>query len=321
MIVVRSIEEFPPGLPSPVVTIGNFDGVHRGHREIFRRVRELAASREGTSVVITFEPHPLTVVTSARHISLITTAAEKEALIGSAGIDCLLAIPFTPEFARISAQEFVAGVLVSRIGVKQLIIGYDYAFGRNREGGTALLGRLGREYGFEVEVLSPIGEAGHIFSSSEIRRLVRNGEVSRVVPLLGRYFSLEGRVVHGRHRGKSLGFPTANVVTDHDLIPADGVYAVKVDLGGVIYGGAGNIGTNPTFGGGERGIEIFLFEYDGDLYGRKLRIFFIEQLRAEVAFPDADALRHAISADVARCREIVKGVTITDGASGTVEVM
>jgi len=313
MIVVRSIDEIPAGIPSPVATIGNFDGVHLGHREIFRRVRSAAADLNGTSVVITFEPHPLTVVPSTRQISLITTATEKEALIEAAGIDCLVIIPFTREFARRSAREFVDEVLVGRIGVSRIIIGYDYAFGRNREGGTALLTELGRELGFEVEVLTPIGENGHVFSSSEIRRMVREGEVNSVVPLLGRHFSLGGRVVHGHHRGKVLGFPTANVVSDHELIPADGVYAVKVRVDAALFDGACNIGTKPTFGEEARTIEVFLFDYDGVLYDRDLRIFFIERLRGETAYPDAEALRCAIASDVVRCREILGAAVLRDG--------
>lgn len=305
MIVVRSIDEIPLGLQSPVATIGNFDGVHQGHREIFRRVRAAAADRHGISVVISFEPHPLTVISSTRQINLITTTAEKEALIEAAGIDCLVIIPFTREFARRTAREFVAELLVERIGVRKIIIGYDYAFGRNREGGTELLTELGREFGFEVEVLPPIGDSGHVFSSSEIRRMVREGEVDRIVPLLGRHFSLGGQVVHGHHRGKVLGFPTANVVSDHELIPADGVYAVKVLASATLFDGACNIGTKPTFGGEARSIEVFLFDVDCDLYGRELRIFFIERLRGETAYPDADALQRAIASDVVRCREIL----------------
>jgi riboflavin kinase/FMN adenylyltransferase len=313
MIVVRSIDDIPAGLPLTVATIGNFDGVHLGHQEIFRRVMATAAALNGTSVVITFEPHPLTVVPSTRQISLITTTTEKEALIAAAGIDCLVIIPFTREFARRSAREFVVEVLVERLEVRTIIIGYDYAFGRNREGGTDLLSELGREYGFAVEVLPPIGDSGHIFSSSEIRRMVREGEVNRVVPLLGRHFSLGGRVVHGHGRGKVLGFPTANVVSDHELIPADGVYAVKVLIAATLFDGACNIGTKPTFGEEARTIEVFLFNFDDVLYGRELRIFFIERLRGETAYPDSEALRCAIASDVNRCREILSTTTLRDG--------
>lgn len=307
-------------MPAPVVTIGNFDGVHRGHREIFRRVREAATHAGGVSVVITFEPHPLTVVPSTKQIHLITTATEKEELVEAAGIEYLLVIPFTQEFSRITAQEFVCRVLVEQVGIKHLIIGYDYAFGRNREGGITLLAELGREFGFSVEVLPPIGEADHVFSSSEIRRLVGEGDVARVAPLLGRHFSIGGTVVHGRNRGKELGFPTANLVSDHELIPRDGVYAVKILLDGDWYDGVCNIGTAPTFGDGQRTIEAFLFGFDGDLYNRELRIYFIERLRGEVAFPDFDTLRHAISADVARAREILSLTTVQDGSGGRAPV-
>ena len=310
MLVIRSIGEIPAALPATVATIGNFDGVHRGHREIFTRVRNAATESGGVSVVITFEPHPLTVIPSRKKINLITTAAEKERLIGDAGIDYLLVIPFTPEFSRLAAREFVSQVLVERLGVKRLIIGYDYAFGRNREGGIELLAELGREYGFALDVLPPIGEGEHIFSSSEIRRLVWDGAVDRVVPLLGRHFSLGGRVVRGHGRGKGLGFPTANVVTDHELFPADGVYAVKVRVRTGLYDGACNIGTKPTFGGEERTIEVYLFDFNGNLYDQTLRLFFVERLRGEEMYPDGAALGRAIDADVLRCRRILQGITL-----------
>ena len=305
MQVIRSMEEIPAGLPCPVATIGNFDGVHRGHREIFKRVRSAAAELHGVSVVITFEPHPLTVVPSTKEIHLITTASEKEALIGAAGIDYLVVIPFTREFSRLSPHEFVAGVLVQRLGLRRLVIGYDYAFGRNRQGGVELLAQLGSQLGYGVEVLPPIGQGEHIFSSSEIRRLVREGAVNGVVPLLGRHFSLGGDVVRGHGRGKGMGFPTANVVTDHELFPADGVYAVKVRINAGLYDGACNIGMKPTFGGEGRTIEVFLFDFDGDLYGQKLRIFFIQRLRGDEAYPDPATLRSAIDRDVAHCRRIL----------------
>ncbi len=305
MFVIRSIEEIPAGLPSPVATIGNFDGVLRGHREIFSRVRNTAVEVGGVSVVITFEPHPLTVVPSQKEIHLITTASEKEALIAAEGIDYLIVIPFTLEFSRLPPRDFVTDVLVRRLGLKRLIIGYDYAFGRNREGGLELLAQLGVESGYEVEVLPPIGLGEHIFSSSEIRRLVRQGEVNQVVPLLGRHFSLGGSVVHGHGRGKGLGFPTANVVTDHELFPTDGVYAVKVRINATLYDGACNIGKKPTFGGEGRTIEVYLFDFNGDLYGQQLRLFFIERLRGEETYPDPAALQTAIDRDVFRCRQIL----------------
>ena len=305
MVIFRHPSEIRTPLTNAVATIGNFDGVHCGHREIFRRVREAAAERGGVSVVITFVPHPLKVLAVGREVRLITTYAEKEALIAACGIDYLVAVPFTPEFAAVSADSFVRDLLVATIGVRHLIIGYDYRFGRNREGSTELLRELGASCGFDVEVLPPLGDGTHMYRSSTVRSLVVAGDVAGVVPLLGRHFSLAGRVVHGHHRGEGLGFPTANLVTEKDLLPREGVYAVKVSLDGELHDGACNIGDNPTFGDGENAIEVFLFDFTGDLYGRDLRVFFVERLRDEQRFPDIALLKEAIAADVARSREIL----------------
>ena len=211
MIIFRSLEQIREKLPSPVVTIGNFDGIHLGHREIFRRVRRAAAELGGVSVVMTFVPHPLKVLPVGKNLRLINTYAEKETLIEASGIDYLVVIPFSSEFAAISAEEFVRKILAERIGTKKLIIGYDYAFGRNREGNVALLQRLGAACGFDVEVLEPIGTGETVFSSTAIRNMIANGDVKGVVPLLGRHYSISGKVVHGHHRGQGLGFPTANL--------------------------------------------------------------------------------------------------------------
>ncbi|HEY6007658.1 MAG TPA: riboflavin biosynthesis protein RibF, partial [Geobacteraceae bacterium] len=238
-------------------------------------------------------------------LRLITTYAEKEALIAGCGIDYLVVLPFDASFAAVPAETFVRDILVATIGVRQLIIGYDYMFGRNREGTTELLRALGTECGFEVTVLPPLGDGTLMYRSSTIRSLIAEGNVAGAVPLLGRYFSLSGRVVHGHHRGEGLGFPTANLVTEKDLLPPAGVYAVKVALEGALYDGACNIGTNPTFGDGESSIEVFLFDFNEDLYGRELRLFFVVRLREERRFSDVSLLKEAIAADVARCREIL----------------
>lgn len=312
MKVFRSIEEINEKLPRAVVTIGNFDGVHLGHREIFRRLKRAAAELGGVSVVITFEPHPLKVLPVGKRLRLINTYAEKETLIEASGVDYLVTIPFTPEFAAISADEFVRDMLVERIGVVKVIIGYDYAFGRNREGNAEFLRRLGQELGFEVQVLEPIGDGMTVYSSSNVRRLIESGNVKDVVSLLGRHFSLGGAVVHGFHRGKGLGFPTANLKTDKELIPRFGVYAVKVKIGDTVYDGACNIGDNPTFQDGGTSIEVFIFDYDGDLYGREVRLYFVERIRDEEKFADVETLQKAIARDVARCREILGGVSIIE---------
>ncbi|AAR34861.1 bifunctional riboflavin kinase/FAD synthetase [Geobacter sulfurreducens] len=312
MKIFRSIDEIREPLPSPVVTIGNFDGVHLGHREIFRRVKREAARLDGVSMVITFTPHPLKVLGLRKELRLINTYAEKELLIEASGIDCLLTIPFTAEFAAIGAERFVGEILVGRIGVKKLVIGYDYAFGRNREGDVAMLRRMGEEHGFEVEVLEQIASGETVYSSSAVRRMIAAGNVREVVSLIGRHYSVGGTVVHGRRRGKDLGFPTANLRTEKELIPAAGVYAVKVRVDDTIRDGACNIGNNPTFGNEEVTVEVHILDFDGDLYGKEIRVYFVDRVREELRYPDLNALKEGISRDVARCRELLAGVSIIE---------
>ncbi len=312
MKIIRKLDDIDKNLPNPVATIGNFDGVHLGHREIFRRVKREAAALAGVSVAITFFPHPLKVVAPDRNFKLITTYPEKEALIEASGIDYLIIIPFSREFAAISAREFVTDILVRRIGVKKIIIGYDYAFGRNREGDVGLLRRMGDEFGFSVEMLEQIGDGANPYSSSIVRSLIEDGDVRGVLPLLGRFFSVGGPVVHGLHRGKNLGFPTANIDPEEELLPGPGVYAVKVKYAGGVYDGACNIGINPTFNGGKITVEVHLLDFDEDIYGRELRVYFVERIRDERTFSDAGELMRAIERDVAVCRRILAGVSLPE---------
>lgn len=314
MIVFRKLEEIREKLPDAVATIGNFDGVHLGHREIFRRVKTAAARTGGVSVVITFVPHPLKVVPSGKNLRLINTCAEKEKLIEASGIDYLVAIPFDEDFARLTAEEFVRSVLVEKIGITRLIIGYDYKFGHGRGGNVTLLQRMGESLGFAVEVLEPIGNGSTVFSSTLIRQVIGAGDVKRAVSLLGRHFSVGGKVVRGHSRGAGLGFPTANLETDKELLPAPGVYAVKVKLGTETYDGACNIGDNPTFGLRALSVEVFLLDFAADLYGQELRIYFVERIRDERKFPDVEALKKAIAADVQRCREILRETPVIEYA-------
>ncbi len=312
MIVYRSLEEIQPPLARTVVTIGNFDGVHLGHREIFRRVKRAARDCDGSSVVLTFDPHPLKVLPTTKEVRLINTSAEKELLIEASGVDYLVSVPFTFAFARLTAREFVERVLVGKLGVHHLIIGYDYCFGRGREGNVSFLKQLGDEFGFRVEVLEPIGKDGVIYSSTLVRELIRGGAVADVVRFLGRHYSAAGTVVHGHHRGQGLGFPTANLATDKEIIPAHGVYAVRIKVGEDIFDGACNIGTTPTFGGEQLVIEVFLFDYAGDLYGREIRVYFMARLRDEIKFASPEELKEAIAHDVARCREILAATPLVE---------
>jgi len=305
MIVYRSIEQILAPLRNPVVTVGNFDGVHLGHREIFRKLNRSAKEIGGVSVVITFDPHPLRVIPSSRSVTLINTVDEKINLIEASGVDYLLIIPFDAAFAATSAADFIETILVNRIGLKRLIIGYDYAFGRGREGDISLLRKLGSAFSFDVEELPPISDGSINYSSSLIRKMIAEGAVADVIPYLGRNFSIAGRVVHGSSRGKSLGFPTANIATDKELLPADGVYAVKIKIDESLYDAACNIGFNPTFNSGRKSIEVFIFDLDADLYGKEIRVYFFDRLRAEKRFGSVHELVTAIEADVDRCRKIL----------------
>jgi riboflavin kinase / FMN adenylyltransferase len=312
MIIFKSISDIKEKLRHPAVTIGNFDGVHLGHREIFRRVRELAHAAGGVSVVVTFVPHPLQVLSPGTGVKLITSPREKESLIEASGIDYLLEIPFDAAFAGLSAREFVERILVGAIGMEQLVVGYDYAFGRGREGDLPLLRTLGEQFGYSVELLPPITNGSTVYSSTKVRHLVSEGDLKGVVAILGRHFCLTGTVVHGEHRGRGLGYPTANLDTDEGLLPAAGVYAVKVRVGATLYDGACNIGMNPTFGNLRLTLEVFLFDFAGDLYGREVSVFFIDRLRGEERFTDLEALKAAIAADVERCREILRDASIIE---------
>lgn len=289
-----------------VVTIGNFDGVHRGHREIFRQVATHAARLSATSVVITFSPHPLRVLRpDDRRFCLITTDEQKRALIAESDIDLLLVIPFTPAFAALTADAFVRTVLCSFLGLRYLVIGHDYAFGRGREGNEQFLMQKGQELGFEVQSLDPVGDTGVLFSSSAVRRFVAAGAVADARQILGRCHSISGQVVHGREIGRSLGFPTANVATRNELIPGDGVYAVWVSVSGELHMGACSIGVNPTFQGGQHTIEVFLFDFDRDLYGQDMVIYFVERLREIRQFADTATLAAQISTDVIAARSLL----------------
>jgi len=289
-----------------VVTIGNFDGVHRGHREIFRQVTNRAKELSALSVVVTFTPHPLRVLRpDDRRFCLITTDDQKRELIAESDIDLLLVIPFSQEFSELSADFFVQRVLHTCLGVRFLVIGHDYAFGRGREGNESFLVKMGRELNFEVQTLDPVGDDGILFSSTVVRQLVTDGAVEGALQILGRCHRVSGQVVHGREIGRSLGFPTANIVTHNELIPGDGVYAVWVSVLGELFMGACSVGVNPTFGGGQHTIEVFLFDFSADLYGHDVVIHFVDKLRDIIKFSDKAALMSQIMSDVATARTIL----------------
>lgn len=306
MRIVRDLSELSAPLENAVVTIGNFDGVHLGHREIFRRVVARAHAIGGTSVVLTFKPHPLKVLAPESAPRLINSYAEKERLIEASCIDVLVCLAFTRKFAALSAERFVEEILVEKLGTRHVIVGYDYAFGSRREGDIEFLKRKGDELGFGVEELQPIAEDETVYSSTRIRRMLMAGEVVQAVRFLGRHYTLEGRVVGGERRGKKLGFPTANLETDKDLLPKPGVYAVKVRRGEDLLDGVVNIGCNPTFCLEGTSVEVHLLDFSEEIYGETLRLYFIERLRGEKRFPSVEALVRSISADVEKAREVLR---------------
>ncbi len=310
MDILKSFDNLPGSLGSSVITLGNFDGVHLGHRELFRHLVKTARQLDCPSIVYTFDPHPLKLLAPDKAPRLLNTAEEKRRLIAASHVDYLIESPFDTEFAKMSPEQFVEDILINKLHVKALIVGYDYAFGKGRGGDTEFLKACGKEKGFSVEVLQPVGGDGLPYSSTRIRTMIAAGDVAEVVRLLGRQYNLEGVVVPGDQRGRELGFPTANLETEKEQLPAPGVYAVKVRHDLQEYGGVVNIGTRPTFDGKTSTIEVYLLDYTGQLYGQKMRIYFVERLRGEQKFASVDHLVGAIEGDIAKARQILQSTQI-----------
>ncbi len=306
MDVIRSIGNIPAGQRCAVVTIGNFDGIHLGHQLIFRRLSEEARREKCPAVVITFEPHPKMILHPERRpFYLITSPEEKIRLLADLDMDTLILIPFTLEYARTTAEEFVRGVLWEKLHIRKIIIGHDYTFGRGKEGNESFLTAFGERLGFAVEVMNAVQVGGMTVSSTRIREAILAGEVGVAATLLGRPYNLSGRVIPGHRRGVSLGFPTANIEPDKELVPPRGVYAVQILLEGNRRPGGLNIGFNPTFDDQKLSIEVHIFDFNEDIYGKTLDILFIERLRDEVRFASPGELITQIERDIARAREIL----------------
>ncbi|PID76038.1 MAG: riboflavin biosynthesis protein RibF [Deltaproteobacteria bacterium] len=306
MKIFRSIHMNDAGFSYPCVTIGNFDGVHRGHQRLFASVVEKARVHNGTSIVVTFDPHPLQVLLP-EGIKLISSCEQKIELIEAAGIDVLILLPFSAEFAKTAAEEFVSDFLVGELGIQELVVGYDYAFGKGRRGDIPFLQQQGQVFGFPVTVIEGYHVAGQLVSSSRIRDLVRNGEMRNARQLLGRSYQIRGTVRFGRQRGGSLvGFPTANLLFNRDdLVPKHGVYVVEVLYSGTCYGGILNIGCNPTFGGQDLVAETHIFDFNRDIYDQSLRINLLQYLRGEQRFNSVADLSAQIEKDVVQAKKVL----------------
>lgn len=305
MRIVRGIKNFTERLQNPVLTLGNFDGVHLGHQAIFKKVIERAREINGTSIVFTFEPHPLKVLAPERSPRLLNTFHGKMKLLAEAGVDIVICANFTRVFAEQHPDDFARDVLHTQLGVREVYVGYDYAFGKGREGSIESLKEMGRSNGFEVGVVEAVKINNIVVSSSAIRDLISSGRVDEAAGLLGRDYLLEGEVVHGAHRGRTLGFPTANLHAANELLPGYGVYAVRTLLEDRLIDGVASIGVRPTFGAGPVSIEVFLFDFNGDLYGKHLDVSFLKQLRQEKKFSDVDALVLQMNADVEEAKKVL----------------
>ena len=293
-----------------VITIGNFDGVHIGHQALFHEVIEKAETIGGTSIAMTFEPHPIRVLKQNGHPPLITLYEQKAELIERTGIDVLICVPFNKAFASISADQFIRDLLVEKFGMKAIVVGEDYSFGQNREGNINMMKSYAPNYGFEVIVANWIitsqGFAGRI-SSTKIRELVMDGLMVEAEKMLGRNYQIRGRVVTGRDRGgKLLGIPTANINLHDELCPKTGIYAVTVQFNGDRLKGVANIGYSPTFDDHILTVEVHILDFDKDIYGEALKLEFISRLREEKKFNSVDELLEQIHADIGEAKEALK---------------
>jgi len=312
MQIINDLNAITKPFKNAVVTTGNFDGVHIGHQALFHEVIERADTVEGTSVAITFDPHPIRVLKHNGHPPLITLLDQKIELIESTGVDVLIVIPFSTEFATLTAHEFVMDILVRKIGMQAIVVGSDYSFGRNREGNLDLLKEMALEIGFEVIltdwIQGPDAKTDRI-SSTRVRELVMAGNMDRTRKHLGRYYQIRGRVATGSNRGdRLLGFPTANINLQDELSPKTGVYAVTVECQEGQFKGVANIGYSPTFDDHIFTVEVHILDFEKDIYGENIRVNFIHRLRAEQKFSGIDELSEQINKDILHARGILENV-------------
>jgi riboflavin kinase/FMN adenylyltransferase len=305
MIHSRSIEDI--SLQNSWLTIGVFDGVHRGHQEILSNLTAGAHANGAPAVVLTFWPHPGVVLGKRKHLKSLTTPGERAELLGSLGVDAVITQTFNPEFAELSALDFMR-LVSERLGLRSLWIGYDFALGHNREGNLERLTEIGTGLGYKVNPIGPVKNGDDVLSSSLIRGRIREGNVSRAAENLGRYYALSGPVVHGDGRGRKINIPTANIAYPKEkVIPANGVYACWAWVGEEKHLAAVNIGINPTFTPDKEtpNVEAHLLDFSRELYGEELKLEFVERLRDEMKFEGVEALLEQIHADIGETREIL----------------
>jgi riboflavin kinase/FMN adenylyltransferase len=304
---VRLTDLDPRGWPAPVVTVGNFDGVHRGHQALVGAAVEGAKATGGVSVVLTFDPHPSRVLSPDRAPEALLTVDQKEELLEGLGVDRLALLPFTKELSVLDPPEFASAVLRGALGARRVVVGTNFRFGRGRAGDVALLRRLGANLGFDVVAVEPVFHEGAPISSTRIREALARGAVVAARDLLGRPFFVDGDVVRGDGRGRTIGIPTANLALLNETLPRPGVYAATARIlpGGGRRAAVVNLGRRPTFGGGETTLEAHLLDFEGDLYGARLRVEFRDRLRDEKRFEGPEPLVKQIREDVESARRVL----------------
>jgi riboflavin kinase/FMN adenylyltransferase len=301
----------PPWLVHPVLALGNFDGLHRGHLKIIERVRRGAAEHGGTPMAMTFDPHPSRIVRPDKASPLLMTKAQRIEALGNAGINAVAVVRFTPELAHWDPETFVRTALVEWLRVSEVWVGANFLFGHDRSGNFSTLRTLGQRYGFRADKIDPVRYKEFVVSSTRVRRLVSEGRMDEAGALLGHQFYIDGDVVEGKRRGRGIGFPTANLQSANELLPPNGVYATTIAIDGIVRPSLTNIGLRPTFGDTtQRTIETYVMGYSGDLYGRTVRLGFVLRLRDERKFEDVDALRSQIEADQRRAERLFAQLSV-----------
>jgi riboflavin kinase/FMN adenylyltransferase len=310
-VIAHFPEDAPPRWPSPVLALGNFDGLHRGHAKIIDRVRRRAGERGGTPAAMTFDPHPPRVVRPDKAPALLMTTEQRLEALGRAGMQGVAVVRFTHEMSGWDPEMFVRTVLVDWLRVVEVWVGANFLFGHDRAGTFSVLRTLGARYGFRAEKIDAVRYKDFVVSSTRIRRLIAEGRVDEAGALLGHHYFIDGTVIHGAARGREIGFPTANLETRNELLPPPGVYATTASVKGIAYPSVTNIGTRPTFGEGDRlHVETHLLDASRDLYEATVRLSFVQRLRDERAFPDIDALRAQIDADCRAAKRLFGRISL-----------
>ena len=309
MNIALGINNIPESLPYPAVTIGNFDGVHKGHQVLLKKTCDIAEKNNGSAIAFTFEPHPLKIISPENCPPLLTSYTQKMKWIESYGIDLAICADFNSDFANQSPRSFAENILCKKIGAREVVVGFDYAFGKGREGTISHLKEMGKEFNFIVHVIEPVKSNGHMVSSSSLREMIGSGRVETAKELLGRNYSLQGEVIHGRKRGKDLGFPTANLKIEDAMAPATGVYAVNAFLDSQRKHAVANVGYNPTFGSKELNVEAHIFEFNEDIYGKTMEIEFVSRIRDEIKFSSVESLTEQIRKDILKAKNILEFIS------------